>query len=79
MFVRLGSSLQQLEFVSYVEAMLVQCIKCEGFFPVDHALSLIPSLSVSLDLYDYLTSNRYYTVESLFEKKRVKVYSYETE
>ena len=81
MFVRLGSSLLRFEFVSYVEAMLVQCIKCEGFFrrPCTFSYSLFLSPSVSLDLYDYLASNRYCTFESLFQKKRVKVYSYETE
>lgn len=32
MFVRLGSRLHKIEFASCVGAILVQCIKCEGFF-----------------------------------------------
>jgi len=32
LFVRLGGRLFRIEFASYIGAILVQCIKCEGFF-----------------------------------------------
>jgi hypothetical protein len=58
MFVRLGSRLYKIEFANYVGAILVQCIKCEGFFFL-RSLSLffldcVLSLILSLYLCDNL-------------------------
>ena len=51
MFVRLVGRLYKIEFASSVGAVLVQCIKCEGFLLSFFSLCV----SLSLYLYDNLT------------------------